>query len=253
MTTKTKNKDTNINKDNEIEIIYDINTYFDMIYVINLERRTDRRDKIEKRLKKHKITNYQIFPATDGSKAPMYNYYLRYKGFTDTPGAFGILATAARLIENAVKSRHKRILILEDDAVFHKNFDIEFNNRIKKIPQDWKLLYFGTSMRKSRISDVSQIDKKNLFLTSKGSIAGAFSVGIDSSVYKDILIDFRMTNRPWDLGPLRTINTLYNSKCIVLYPYLILCDTRDSDIRRNKSLQEKNHTCGWKIDEFEYN
>lgn len=231
---------------------YNINTYFDKIYVINLERRPDRKANIERRLAKNNITNYHIFPATDGAKAPMYHYYLRYKGFTDTAGAFGVLATAARLIEDAVRNKYNRILILEDDAVFHKNFNDKFNERINMIPQDWKLLYFGTSMRKSRIHEVSQKNTAKKYLTSKGSIAGAFAVGVDSSVYRDLLMDFRITNKPWDLGPLRTVNVLYNNKCIVLYPYLILCDTRDSDIRRNKSLTEKNHTCGWDIDKFDY-
>lgn len=231
---------------------YNINTYFDMIYVINLERRVDRKIKIEQRLAKHKITNYKIFTATDGSKSPMYSYYLRYKGFTDSPGAFGILSSAARLIHDAVKLKYKRILILEDDAVFHKNFDNEFNNRIALITQDWKLLYFGTSMRRHRISEISHHNRKKQYLTSKGTIAGAFALGIDASVFPDLLMDLNVTNKPWDLGPLRTINVLYNSKCIVLYPYLILCDTRDSDIRRDKSLQEKQQTCGWDINKFEY-
>lgn len=232
---------------------YNINTYFDMIYVINLERRTDRKDKIIKRLHKHNITNYTIFPATDGSKSDMYHYYLRYKGFTASPGAFGILSSAARLISNAVKAKYQRILILEDDAVFHKDFDELFNDRISLIPQDWKLLYFGTSMRKQRIVEISHHNRKKHYLTSKGTVAGAFAVGIDASVFPDLLMDLNITNKPWDLGPLRTVNMKYNNKCIILYPYLILCDTRDSDIRRNKSLQEKNQTCGWDIMKFEYN
>lgn len=231
---------------------YNINTYFNMIYVINLERRPDRKEQIEKRLKKHNITNYRIFPATDGSKTDMYQYYLRFKGFTDSPGAFGILSSAARLIHDAAKSKYQRILILEDDAVFHKDFDNQFNNRIAKIPQDWKLLYFGTSMRRHRISEISQHHRKREYLTSKGTIAGAFAVGVDASVYPDLLMDLNITNKPWDLGPLRTVNNLYNNKCIVLYPYLILCDTRDSDIRRKKSLQEKHQTCGWDVTKFEY-
>jgi GR25 family glycosyltransferase involved in LPS biosynthesis len=231
---------------------YDINNYFDKIYVINLERRVDRKYKIEQRLKKHQITNYKMFAATDGSKSQMYSYYLRHKGFTDTPGAFGILSSAARVINDAVKSKYQRILILEDDAVFHTDFDNQFNDRISQIPQDWKLLYFGTSMRRHRIADISQHNRKKHFLTSKGTIAGAFAIGIDASVFPDLLMDLNITNKPWDLGPLRTINLKYNNKCIVLYPYLILCDTRDSDIRRNKSLQEKYHTCGWDVTKFEY-
>lgn len=231
---------------------YNINNYFDKIYVINLPRRTDRKANIERRLKNHNITNYIIFPATDGAKSDIYNYYLTVKGFTDTPGAFGVLSSAARVINDAAKNKYQRILILEDDAVFHKKFDKLFSDRINNIPQDWKLLYFGTSMRKWRIGQRAQQDKKNKFLTSVGTIAGAFAVGIDASVFPDLLMDLNTTNKPWDIGPLRTINIKYNAKCIVLYPYLILCDTRDSDIRRNKSLLEKKHTCGWNIEDFNY-
>jgi GR25 family glycosyltransferase involved in LPS biosynthesis len=234
------------------ETKYDINTYFDKIYVINLPRRTDRKTNIERRLKKHNITNYIIFPATDGSKSLMYKHYLTVKGFTDSAGAFGVLSSAARLIHDAAKHRYQRILILEDDAVFHNNFDTQFNKRIKKIPQDWKLLYFGTSMRKWRIKERGQHQQKKHYLTSQGTIAGAFALGVDASIFPDLLMDLNTTNKPWDIGPLRTINVKYNSKCIVLYPYLILCDTRDSDIRRNKSLQEKNQTCGWNIEDFNY-
>jgi len=237
---------------NNTQTNYDINTYFDKIYVINLLRRNDRRQNIERRLKNHNVTNYIIFPATDGASSPMYKYYLSVKGFTDTAGAFGVLSSAARLIHHAATNKYQRILILEDDAVFHKNFNDEFSGRISKIPSDWKLLYFGTSMRKWRINERAQRNKINEYLTSQGTIAGAFALGVDASVFPDLLIDLNITNKPWDIGTLRTINTKYNSKCIVLYPYLILCDTRDSDIRRNKSLQEKNQTCGWCISDFNY-
>lgn len=231
---------------------YDINTYFDKIYVINLARRPDRRRQIEARLKKQNITNYVVFPATDGAKEPMYKFYLRYRGFTDTAGAFGVLSSAARLIYDATQKKYQRILILEDDAVFHKDFDTQFDKRISLVPQDWKLLYFGTSMRKWRINEVAQRHSSRKYLTSKGTIAGAFGIGIDASVFPDLLMDLNTTNKPWDIGPLRTVNVKYNSKCIVLYPYLILCDTRDSDIRRSKSLDEKKETCGWNYHDFDY-
>ena len=66
---------------------------------------------------------------------------------------------------------------------------------IAKIPQDWKLLYFGTSMRRHRISEISQHHRKREYLTSKGTIAGAFAIGIDASVFPDLLMDLNVWAR----------------------------------------------------------
>lgn len=230
---------------------YSINTYFDMIYVINLKRRPDRLDNVLKRFKTHNITNYKVFEATDGALHPHYRTYLQ-KGFTDTPGAFGVLVSAMRLLLDAAKNKYKRILILEDDVVFDDDFQNQFNVRIKKIPQDWKMLYLGTSLHKWRLKERCKINIKKEYMTASGTIAGAFAVGIDNSVYTDLLHDLNTTIKPWDIGPLKLINQLYNDKVIIMYPYLVVCDTRDSDIRKSKSLEEKQSTSGWDLSRFNF-
>jgi GR25 family glycosyltransferase involved in LPS biosynthesis len=228
-----------------------INTYFDMIYVINLKRRPDRLEKVLKQFTIHNITNYTIFEATDGALHPYYHSYLQ-KGFTDSPGAFGILVSAMRLILNATKNKYKRILILEDDVVFHNDFQNQFSKRIPKIPQDWKMLYLGSSLHKWRIKERCKINKENEYMTATGTIVGAFALGLDSSIFPDLLYDLNSTTKQWDLGPLRLINQLYNNKCIILHPYLVLCDTRDSDIRRSKTLKEKQSTAGWDLTQYKF-
>ena len=210
ITHKAINQINQINQKTDEPVIIDnnksevnINNYFDMIYVINLVSRVDRKQTIENRLKDRKITNYQIFPATVGKNNPMYTYYQHVKGFMESAGAFGVLSSAARVLNDAVKNKYKRILILEDDAIFHKNFDIDFQKRINLIPQDWKLLYFGTSMHKWRFAERCHINKDKGYLTAQGTIAGAFAVGIDSSVYADLLIDLNITNKPMNLFQLQ--------------------------------------------------
>lgn len=228
-----------------------INTYFDMIYLINLKRRPDRLEKVLTRFRTHNIINYTIFEATDGAVHPYYQFYLQ-KGFTESSGAFGVLVSAMRLILDATKKKYNRILILEDDVVFHNDFETQFNTRISKIPQDWKMLYLGSSLHKWRLKERCHINKEREYMTATGTITGAFAVGLDCSIFPDLLHDLNNTNKPWDLGPLKLINHLYNSKCIILYPYLVLCDTRDSDIRRKKSLEEKKMSAGWDLTNYTF-
>ena len=59
-------------------------------------------------------------------------------------------------------------------------------------------------------------------------------------------------NSPWDMAPLKAINQTFPGECYVLYPNLIIADTRDSDIREPKSLEEKKRSCGWNLDNYDW-
>jgi len=93
-------------------------------------------------------------------------------------------------------------------------------------------------------------DKK--YLTSKGSIAGAFAIGIDASVFPMLYQELLHTNKAWDMGALRPVNQHYNHQCIILYPYIIICDTTDSDIRKASSMQNQAVVCNWNIQDFDF-
>ena len=227
-----------------------INQYFDKIYVINLKRRKDRLQKLLPRLIKNGITNYQIFEAVDGSKHPGYSYYQRKFSFFDSHGAFGILLTAYQIILDAIKNKYKRILLFEDDVVFHKNFQVEFANKVRYIPNNWKLLYFGTSMHTWRFKE--RCHKKQHYMTTRGSIPGAFAVGIEVSVYLELLKLSNQSSKAWDIGPLKYINEKYNGNVFIFNPYLVICRTEDSDIRNGKSIHYKAENCKWNLKLYDF-
>jgi GR25 family glycosyltransferase involved in LPS biosynthesis len=144
----------------------------------------------------------------------------------------------------------RKILILEDDVIFHKNFTNLFNEKIKNIPK-WKLLYFGTSMEKWRIKERSTINHPKGYLFSRGQIQGAFAVGIDSSIFQELINSIKVTNKPWDIGPLKEINLKYTFEVFSFYPYLSICETKDSNIRPGVQINNFASQCGWNLDDFQ--
>lgn len=230
--------------------------YFNQIYIINLKRRPDRLEKIKKRLKKQNIQKYQIIEAVDGQDSKILEYYHwkhRNHNFFESPGALGVLLSALKILKDAWENKYERFLILEDDVVFTHNFSQDFMERIQKIPDRWKLLYFGTSMHRWRFHQRAQINHNKQYFQTKGEIAGAFAVGISREIIPYLVKEIPNAKKAWDNGVLSSYNRINQKDVFILYPYLIVCNTEDSDLRRRKSLMEKVETCGWDLSKYDWN
>lgn len=122
---------------------FDINTYFDNIFCINLEKRTDRKEKLEKMLTDVKLT-VEWFRGYDGSLlTPFVDKNIMVRR---TPGYLGCLLSHLEIIKISYRRKYETILILEDDISIHKNLHQEFNkiaNDIKNENIDWDVLYLG--------------------------------------------------------------------------------------------------------------
>ena len=245
-----KNKNSNISID-----LCNINNYFDKIYVLNLNHRHDRMQKMVSRLKKNNITNYIRFSAINGSEEPYYSQWsyikkMRPFGFLETPGSYGVLLSAYFIIIHATQNNYQSILILEDDVIFHCNFKNLFSSKISNIPLNWKLLYLGSSMHQWRIEQRCRHYPN--YLVPQGSIPGAFALGIKKECFPILVKSIMKLNSPWDMAPLKTINQTFPGQCYVLYPNLVIADTQDSDIREPKSLDIKKRDCGWKLEDYDW-
>ena len=112
-----------------------LNEYFSKIYCINLDSRPDRYNECLAEFKKLNI-NVQRVSGINGKP------YFR-PGLNLSAGAYGLLLTNIRIIEDAIMNEYKNILVLEDDAEFDDNFYEIFNEKITSLPSDWDLLYLG--------------------------------------------------------------------------------------------------------------
>jgi GR25 family glycosyltransferase involved in LPS biosynthesis len=101
-----------------------INEYFDKVVVINLDKRTDRLEKISKQLDELGIV-FERFSAIDGtSKDPI---------------------TAGTMSHTQVWKKYQglKVLVLEDDALFVDNFNEKFAEVMQTLPSDWDIFYLG--------------------------------------------------------------------------------------------------------------
>jgi GR25 family glycosyltransferase involved in LPS biosynthesis len=113
--------------------------YFDKVYCINLDKRTDRWDKVCKIFSENNIDGVERYSAIDGSTLNLdlisYNKSL-------LKGELGILETHIKLIKEAKEQNLKSILIMEDDVYFTKEIE-NFDDYMNSVPIDWDMLFIG--------------------------------------------------------------------------------------------------------------
>jgi GR25 family glycosyltransferase involved in LPS biosynthesis len=108
-----------------------VNDYFDKVIVINLDRRTDRMEKLAPQLEKLDI-QYKRFSAVDGKKLDI------------DPVVAGLRSHLQVMKQIA----GQRVLILEDDAQFVEDFNEKFEKVMQTLPEDWDIFYLGALVPK---------------------------------------------------------------------------------------------------------
>lgn len=133
-----------------------LNTYFDRIFIINLKKDTNKKNKILKYLQILNIRNYEFIEAVNGSDQNIIDEYNKIskkglitlwekkyqKKHLSNSKELGCLLSHLKILEIAKKRNYKRWLHLEDDIIIHKGFIHLFPLCMKNIPVDWDIIYF---------------------------------------------------------------------------------------------------------------
>jgi GR25 family glycosyltransferase involved in LPS biosynthesis len=233
-----------------------INEYFDRIYVINLRRRQKKHDEMVQKLKRLNITA-EIIEAVDGYQAPHIDEYEHYKNtplepehsnnkkMIYSPGVWGHLKSNRLILKDAMAKGYKKILILEDDALFIKNFHQEFEKFTNAIQgKNWMFLYLGATQACWDIPDcIFYTDKTtNSFdasLTFYHPVitAGSFALAIHHSQFESMAEKINEMNCPFDWIYKCYFQHLSNQS-FVAFPNLIIADMAESDNRPKKDSEE---------------
>ena len=160
--------------------------YFSKVFVINLERRKDRRAQIADELARIGCTNYEWFVGHDRP--------VNHEGRVS--GNLGCTSSHRGILELAAHHRYATTLVLEDDAMFLAGFQDLFNRCMCDAPEKWDMLFYGGSYAEAPQSRYSPawIRTNGLMTTSSYAITHEMArkmaphisgdVGIDSLYHK---------------------------------------------------------------------
>ena len=138
----------------------------------------------------------------------------------------------------------KKILIFEDDVLFHRDFDKKF--RFVKIIPDWAMLYLGASQYDwSRIKPHS-----NKFFYSK-DCDGTFAYALNLDYYDDIIRELSKIISPIDWHLRVGVRDKLQGKCFTFFPNIVIADTSDSDIRGGRSMSSHSKLMKWNLSNYE--
>jgi len=194
-----------------------INNVFDKVYVINLDDQPENLKNMDDQLKKYNI-KYSRFKAIVGQD--VFDTYKPSEGSWnyEHPGALGCSLSHKGVIEDAVRNNYNKILILEDDCLFRKDFNKFFNKKYQSVINhfpDWKILYFGNSQYLGWPENIKYYD--DFYLTKMGH--STFAYGLDKSVFKELLDLLENIDDPIDDILIKE----YQEKdlCITILPHII--------------------------------
>jgi len=128
----------------------------DNIYLINLERRVDRYDRMKYNLDMIGV-DFQLVPAVDGKKIDD-NYLIQnnikmlpefsepYHGRPLTYGEIGCFMSHYNIWQDIVASEYETVLVFEDDIRFEPYFVQKLDHlmaELRTIPEKWDLVFLG--------------------------------------------------------------------------------------------------------------
>jgi GR25 family glycosyltransferase involved in LPS biosynthesis len=212
-----------------------INDHVDNIYVINLEYRGDRMRKIEVMFNLFGI-KYERFNAIDGNKLKTDQKYINMvneRKYEDNNSGdpykiLGCLLSHLEIIKKAKMNKEKRIIIMEDDVLFHKSWGYLAKNIfdfpvLSKEIGDYDIVYFGSKIKFENI-DKHRVSKF-VYSTVANKTWGTHAYMINSNAYDKIIDLLNGTAMPID-GAYSKMLKGYQVK-----PDIFITE-RDSDIRK---------------------
>jgi GR25 family glycosyltransferase involved in LPS biosynthesis len=124
----------------------DINSFFDKIFYINLDKDIERNQNMISQFSKFKINNYERISGTIITEVPKFSFWRNFNknGIDDKYilGSLGCRNSHWRIAKIAIERGYKKIMILEDDVNFIKDPNELLKKNADKI-NNWDMLYFG--------------------------------------------------------------------------------------------------------------
>lgn len=250
----------------------------DAIYVVNLARRPDRLARVLREMTGFGLSVTRI-DAVDAltspeakalhrafgrrptqprrpSSAHVPDELMRRYRKTLSPGVFGYLLSQARVLAEARRCGHRRILVLDDDVFFSSDAATRLPGIAAKLPSDWRIVHLGASEYADRTGSTflaAQVPgAEGLYHPIAGETCGSFAVAYDQSVFDDLLQAIDEADGTFDNVVLGGLYLSHRPHCFVIDPAVCIPDVGDSDIRSNaREQQTHSERMGWEYLRYE--
>lgn len=167
--------------------------FFDAIYCVNLDERTDRWHHAQVELDKLKIRDrVERFSAIKPSHDERWNRNVPWKGKKRFPflGAVGCAESHKSIIQTAKNQNLKNVLVLEDDFMVNDfNWEKNLTNGISELPTEWDLFYLGYDLHERASVNAVGDNTRKVGSSKRASIF--FTIGI---AYNNKCFDFLLEN-----------------------------------------------------------
>ena len=123
-----------------------MNSFIDNVYVINMDKDTNRLDKVTEECNKFNI-KFQRFPGVDPktlSKKEKKKYITKFCQKYCTNDMIGCGLSHIKIYKDVINNNYNNVLILEDDIYFEDDFQYILNNALYELPNDYDILYIGS-------------------------------------------------------------------------------------------------------------
>lgn len=183
---------------------------------INLDRRPERWQHMQRKFDQHGIHSVRRFPALDGDNMKL------PANWVHTPGAYGCLLSHLQVVREARRLGVPSVLIFEDDVVFDDHFEKKFSACIEQLPPDWDMLFFGALHKDDpiKVSDnIARITQAN----------STYACALKATVFDAFIELNRKTEEVLDNNSL-VLQQQFNCYCFM--PHLAWVETDHSDAQR---------------------
>jgi GR25 family glycosyltransferase involved in LPS biosynthesis len=183
---------------------------------INLDRRPERWQQMQRKFDHHGIHSVQRFSGLDGDNLKL------PANWAHTPGAYGCLLSHVQVVREAQRLGVPSVLIFEDDVVFDDQLEKKFAACIAQLPADWDILFFGALHKDEplKISEnIARITQAN----------STYACALKATVFDEFIELNRKTLEVLDNNSL-ILQQRFNCYCFM--PHLAWVEIDHSDAQR---------------------
>jgi GR25 family glycosyltransferase involved in LPS biosynthesis len=122
-----------------------VNSIIDKVYVINLDKDTERLARFDEQMKEHRI-EYTRVSAVVGSTVKDSPKLTPWCNQFCTNGMKGCALSHQQIWNDMLKHSYKNVLVFEDDAILEPNFNAVFKEAWDELPHDFDIFYLGCTV-----------------------------------------------------------------------------------------------------------